>query len=373
MTHSKKMTLLDILTVNSSFILEKNTSNKKIDTLVSNQICKEDNSQFITSEVNLKLSKRKADKLPISEGSKILLNVFDNKRILRFDLENRMFRLIEFADFGNFEKNYKKNAVFLNLIDGLFILTGENSDQFFYYSNSKHSMVKLSKLNENHNNAGLIYLEQGNCILCISGTRTKIVEKYVNEDLINPFFKSGKKTLFYDNQSKNTWNTRLPELGYEKSEGIYTVVENKFIYSFFGYDNASKRYVDTVERLSIENPVTWETITVKSDKKFIAFRKDLTCVTTASNEILFIGGFNINENSAIDTFSSYKINENEFVIENKRIAESSDEHYYFKNTTFPVSSIDTKKNCIYSIFDDKNNVHIIDNKYLQDEIITFII
>ena len=101
MTHSKKMTLLDILTVNSSFILEKNTSNKKIDTLVSNQICKEDNSQFITSEVNLKLSKRKADKLPISEGSKILLNVFDNKRILRFDLENRMFRLIEFADFGN--------------------------------------------------------------------------------------------------------------------------------------------------------------------------------------------------------------------------------------------------------------------------------
>ena len=100
-----------------------------------------------------------------------------------------MFKLIEFADFGNFENNFTAdNVIYLNSMDGLFIVTGENSDLFYHYSNSKHTMNKRSKSNDNHSRGRLIYIGGGNCILCISGNQSKKVEKYVNDDIITPFF-----------------------------------------------------------------------------------------------------------------------------------------------------------------------------------------
>ena len=61
----------------------------------------------------------------------MIFSIFDSKRILRFDLEDRVFKLIEFADFGNFESHFSpQGSIYLNIYEGLLIVTGENHDFF---------------------------------------------------------------------------------------------------------------------------------------------------------------------------------------------------------------------------------------------------
>ena len=320
----------------------------------------------------MKLSKIKYEKVDILEGSKILFSIFDNKRILRFDLENKMFKLIEFADFGNFEYNYlARGSTFLNIMDGLLIVTGENHDLFYFYSHSKHTMNKLSKLSESHLFGNLVYIEGNNTVTCISGIKTKAVESYYNDDILSTFFKKKLKKLPIANKTKNTW-IKLPDLNTERTECPFIFLDNKYLYGFFGYDSSNNIYLDTIERLNLENPLNWEMINFKCEKNTSIIRKAHSIVKYTDTDLLFLGGYNGNTDSAIENFSFFNLKKNEFNSNERKFPEiTKNKLYNFQknNNSYPFIDINNKLH--YAAIDEKHAIHIVEAKSLQYDFYIF--
>lgn len=322
--------------------------------------------------MNLKLSKVKYDKVDILEGSKILFSIFDNKRILRFDLENKMFKLIEFADFGNFEYNYiAQGSTFLNIIDGLLILTGENHDLFYLYSHSKHTMNKLSKLSDSHNFGNLVYIEGNNTVICLGGNKTKSVESYYNDDILSNFFKKKFKKLPIQNKTKNTW-VKLPDLNAERTECPFIFLDNKYLYGFFGYDSSNKKYLDSIERINLENPSNWEYINYKSGNNVTVLRKAHSIVKFTDTDLLLLGGYDGNTDSPYENFSFFNLKKNEFSSNDKKFPEiTKNKCYNFQKNSNSNPFIDINNKLHYAAIDEKNAIHIVEVKSLQYDFYIF--
>jgi hypothetical protein len=349
--------------------LNENNSSKKEQINVSLDKMKNISSEINikTSEVNSQLEKRKCQKVDILEGSKIIFSIFDSKRILRFDLENRVFKLIEFADFGNFENIFNpQGSIYLNILEGLVVVTGDNHDQFFHYSHTKHTMNKLTKLNNNHSYGSMIYYDEGNSVICLSGWHNKRVEKYVNDEIIFSFLKKPKNyQRKQEKQLKNTW-TQLPELTVERSEASFAVFD-KYIYGFFGFNCPQMKYLDTIERLNMENPLMWEMVEFKRDKNLIsAYKKSHACIKMNDNEVLFIGGYDGLNDCPIENFSFFNIKKGEYYSNERKFPEISKNHIYnFQKNNSCVPYIDIYNRLHLVAVDEKDVVHVVDVKTLQ--------
>ena len=325
-----------------------------------------------TSEINLKLSKKKYDKVDILEGTKILFSMFDSKRILRFDLENKVFKLIEFADFGNFEYNYTaQGSIFLNILDGLLIVTGENHDLFYNYSHSKHTMNKIAKLTESHDLGSLVYIELTNTVACISGRSTKSVESYCNDDILSNYLKKKFKKIQNNNKTKNTWS-KLPDLNNERTECPFIFVDNKYLYGFFGYDCSQKQYLDSIERINLESLVNWEIVEYKNEGNVSTLRKAHSLVKINENELLFIGGYDGSEDAAFENFAFFNLKKMEITQGDEKFPEISRNKFYnFQKNNNSSPFIDVNNKLHYSAIDEKNAVHIVEAKSLQYDLFIF--
>ena len=174
----------------------------------------------------------------------LIFTIYDHKRVLCFDPINKKFNVIGFADYSNFDETFiPDGSLMLSLPDTLYIITGESFDTLFKFVLSKRSMTKLSHLNNNHCNGGLVYIETTQTLYCLSGAYNKTVESY--------------------SLTKNHWNT-LPELmNAERSSASYYVFNNELIFAFFGYNTPQNKYLNNVEYCNIANTNTnniWNTI-----------------------------------------------------------------------------------------------------------------
>ncbi len=322
--------------------------------------------------MNLKLAKVRAEKVDILEGCKILFSIFDNKRILRFDLENKMFKLIEFADFGNFEFNYiAQGSTFLNILDGLLIVTGDNHDLFYYYSHSKHTMNKLAKLSDNHIFGSLIYVEASNTVVCLSGSRSKAVESYLNDDMLSNFLKRKIRRIPPPNKAKNTWS-KLPDLNEERTHCPFVFLDTKYIYGFFGYDTTNKRYLETIERLDLENPSNWEIVNFKSDNNASILKKGHSMVKLTDTDLLLLGGYDGNTNAPCDNLSFFNLIKSEMTSGDKKFPDMDrKKHYNFQKNSNSSPFIDINNKLHYAAIDEKNAIHIVEVKSLKYDLFIF--
>ena len=340
--------------------------NDQIKLSLNDQYFKPDENMLPTSELNSKFEKKKRDKVDLVDGVKVIFSILDKKRIIRFDIENRLFKVIEFADFGNFEQTYNsKGCITINILDGLLILSGENSDQFYYYSHLKHSMTKLAYLNSNHENGCLVYDERGNSIICLSGKNSRSVEKYVNDDIISPILKKNKSVKkLNETQNKNSW-IKLPELNNERILGSFIFID-KFIYGFFGFSPQTNRYLDLVERLNLDYAISWDVVNFKKNDNISCFKKCFATAKVSDDEILFIGGSDGFNENPIDNFSFFNIVKNEFYFTESKFSQSEQNYYYdFHRNSNSVISSDINNNNFFISFDERDNIHIIDSKNMQ--------
>ena len=206
-----------------------------------------DTNLSINNELNIftKLNKN------IEISSKTVFTIYeylDKIYILCFDFENRKFSLRDFADYNNFEQNYKlslkskenKKGNFINregnlfLMKGnnLYIVTGKNYDMLYSYDPSKKAMYKLCSLKNNHSNGGLISFND-NSLLCISGDYNKKVELF--------------------SISKNEWNDYLSETLIERSYFSFCAVNQRFIFLIFGKNYPTNEYLNTIEYYDLKN------------------------------------------------------------------------------------------------------------------------
>ena len=218
-----------------------------------------------------------------------------------------------------FYKEYKKNSngsLLLNTLAGLFILTGDNYNHLYYYSQSKNTIYLIMKLKYNHMYGGLLSTNDNNKIIIIGGKYTNEVEIF--------------------NIKSNTLKS-LPSLLTKRINSSYCIFNN-YLLVFFGKNN------NTIEYLNLKKEKRWKKLEYRSNN----YIKEL------SGHI----GFKINDNVVIIVGGA---NNNKIIV------------FYFKEKFLDITDFILKFDIDCGIdelfFDKEKYFNIIQNKELKTEII----
>ena len=228
---------LDIISKKlSEYNIEKLNNNKN--KLILNKINKNYNSN---NNTNLYINK-------INEKNKYIFSLYYSKNknfkksILCFDAETKLFKMKNLdntKNSNNFNKDFfesfnKKdklnNSIYLINDNNYYIVTGENCNKFYEYNFKEEKIKQLLDLKYSHSNGGMIYY--CNKIICLSGDLNKKVELY--------------------SKNENTW-IELPEMQIERSFFSSSIVNNRYLFVFFGYNFNHKKYLSTIEYFDFVN------------------------------------------------------------------------------------------------------------------------
>jgi hypothetical protein len=227
-------------------------------------------------------------------------------------------------------------------------------------------MNKLANLNSNHENGCLLYDEYGNSIFCLGGRKSRSVDRYVNEEISFNYMKKGKSISTYSSESqlKNSWQ-KYPDLNIERIMGSFIVID-KHIYGLFGFNSQSNKYLDSIERLNLESPLSWEFVSFKKNENISCFKKSFSASKFSNDEILMIGGIDgFNEYSS-ENYSIFNVKKNEFYyLDDKLNHNDSFCSYDFHRNPVSIQAFDINNNCFHVSIDEKDTVHIIDSKTMQ--------
>lgn len=340
------------------------------------------NSKKGQIEKNLNINLKKSDTLTILEGTKYLFRVYDSKRILRFDIENREFKVIEFADYGYFEDNFTaEGSIYLNMLDGLFIVTGDNHDMLYHYSHSKGAMNKLAKLNDNHSHGSLIFNEKEKNLICLSGWHNRKVEKYYNPELIKSYLSTEEKESSSSNSSVSSFNKKqpnpniwfyLPEMTVERSESSFVIVNNSQLFAFFGYCCPKMKYLDTIEMLNLAGPSKWELVKYSNETHLSTSIKSHTIVKLNESEIIIIGGFDGSKETPVENFINFDFIDMKINLSERKLPDIIHNHCFnFQKDSMPVPFIDDSYRLHYAIYDEMDNAHVVEVKSIQYDLFKF--
>lgn len=227
-------------------------------------------------------------------------------------------------------------------------------------------MNKIGNLNSSHENGCLIYDDFGNSLFCLSGKKSKSVERYVNEEILSSYIKKGKSNNTYlsETQLKNTWQN-YPELNTERIMGSFIVID-KQIYAILGYNSQSNRYLDSIERLNLESPLSWEFLNFKRNENISCFKKNFAASKLSNDEILIFGGIDGFNDYSSENFSIFNLKKNEFYyLDNKLNQQDSLSSFDFHRNPVSIQAFDSNNNCFHFAIDEKDTVHIIETKTLQ--------
>ena len=227
-----------------------NEQNKSFNSLVSftrNSVKK------IDSKIIKFTNKKTNNNFPIlSFSPPILYNIFHNNFtkeihnkniIITFNINNKKFSKKNYIEgTSNFNEIYNnsdnhENDLILSLSNGIIIITGEETNQMFFYNNLNNYIYNLQNLNYNHNKGGLIQYDN-NKLICISGMKSSSVELYNIKD--------------------NQWS-ELSKMNRVHCESAYIIINNNILYSFFGFDYENNCYIEDIEYLNLNNSLSkWE-------------------------------------------------------------------------------------------------------------------
>ena len=171
--------------------------------------------------------------------------------ILCFDAETKSFKIRNTDNFINFNKHFYESinktdmlsrSIYLINNNNYYIVTGLNCNKFYQYNFKQNKINQLNDLIYNHSNGAMVsYYDK---IICLSSDYNKKVELYLEDE--------------------NKW-VELPEMQVERSHFCSTIIKNKYIFSFFGYNAPNKTYLNSIEYLDINNYNM--KITTKKNKK----------------------------------------------------------------------------------------------------------
>ena len=307
----------------------------------------------------------------------IIYPLSNSQKLLSFDMNTRKysFKNINKSKNDNFSRNYSEsfnpedsqfNSIFLLYNNMLYIITGKNSDIFYQYDPIKNEFKQLCKLKNNHANGVLLVYE--NKIFCLSGKYNKKVEIYLKE--------------------KNEW-IEFNEMNIERSCFSACIIQNKFIFSLFGYSTPSNKYLDTIEFCDISdynnysymNKCTWKYLLYKNENKLNLNICGFVSMNYKNEKIIIFGGINGIQRKSVDKFyqiilgQNFEFEDNEsynYVEEIKKQTNDiyKNNCYYFSNGIgiFKNEITQEKNEIMYGLFDSNYNAHImkIKDKLIHD-------
>ena len=308
-----------------------------------------------------------------------IYNISNKIYILCFDLKNKKFSLRDFADFGQFEENYKltlnskkkeKNQRYGNLFLSkgpyLYIITGKNYDMLFIFDSIKKTMNKLCCLKNNHSNGALIDFNNDS-LLCISGDFNKKVELF--------------------SISKNEWKNYLSETLIERSNCAFCILKQRFIFLMFGKNYPTDEYLNTIEYFDLydNNSKGWKYFNYKNNNSLYKMN---VCNGNAINfndkKIIILGGYNGLEKKDEEYFIQIELGEEYNFEINNNVLEKTDrklkdidknKKYYFEGGEIIIiknENYSQNNEILYFMgFDNQLNCHTIQISNLAHDVYYF--
>jgi hypothetical protein len=241
-----------------------------------------------------------------------------------------------------FYKEYKNNAngsLLLNTLAGLFILTGDNFNHLYYYSQSKNVIYLIMILKCNHKYGGLILTKDNNKIIILGGIYTNEVE----------LFHIRKNTL------KN-----LPKLLTKRISSSFNIIDGNYLVAFFGKNN------NTIEYLDLNNINKWEILEYKTNEKIKELSGHIGFHVN-KNIVIIVGGEN-NDKIMIFYFREKYIDVTDFTLDFDEDC-GIDELFFDKEKCFNIienkGKVTSEGKTIKEVIgmDNFGNVHCFDNDY----------
>ena len=299
-----------------------------------------------------------------------------------FDISNKIWlekiKILELNSDGkadSFKRDYQyEGTLIYNTLEGVYILTGENTDALYYFNSKKNEISKICNFNNSHNNGSLMYDENNKCIYVFGGKNTTSCEYY----------------SFYEKKIYN-----LPDLTIDRANASFIISNNK-IFGFFGFSYGKDSYANTIEYIDFIKKDRWfELNNIKFLKKDIMFDIESTSTTyykQNTNKILIYSGIQgenedfiteyyliyDSKSNSMDKINKWEINQYKYVGEKWKEYENKifdPKGYHFaKNSRFisiPINCVPEGYNedsLIDVLIDYKNNVHFILQKQQKIDI-----
>ena len=187
-----------------------------------------------------------------------------------------------------FYKNYKNNSngsLLLNTLAGLFILTGDNYNHLYYYSQSKNMIYLIIITKYNHKYGGLLLTKDNNKIIILGGNHTNEVELF--------------------NIQKNNLKI-LPSLLTKRINSSYNIINDQFLVAFFGKNN------NTIEYLDLENINKWNNLEYKTNNKIEELSGHIGFHVN-DNVVIIVGGEN-NDKILVFYFKEKYVDVTDFIL-----------------------------------------------------------
>jgi WD40 repeat protein len=212
-----------------------------------------------------------------------LYTITNKGKLLSFNIAQKKFAIIDsniIDGWTSFVPNYLKNiegSLLLNTLEGLFIITGANHNNLYFYSQEKNLIAEIISFKSGHKYGGLLLSPSpDNNLFAIGG------ENENNEvELLS----------FENDQCKN-----LPNLMTRRINASYTFINSK-LYAIFGEGN------NTIEYLNIKKLKNkWTKIDYKMDKNHKGYINNIYGHVSlpVDNDILIVGGKNNKKMMVLD-------------------------------------------------------------------------
>ena len=143
-----------------------------------------------------------------------------------------------------------------------------------------------------------------------------MLEEKINHCLFEiPYLKSlcalggtNSKEVEIFNLEDKVWDT-FPELNCIREGAACCVINDTFLYCFFGYDTENSEYLTSIEKMDLEQKEEWELLNPYGNKTFMK-RKFFGCIHYRQNfeeKIFILGGKNVLNNESNDWFAYNEI------------------------------------------------------------------
>ena len=267
---------------------------------------------------------------------------YDGK-MLTYNIMQKKFMAVNtnlVEGWDKFIEKYLSNyngSLLCNTFEGLYILTGDNFNDLYYYSREKNTVSKIISFNSRHEYGGLIISPDRNKLIALGGKENKEVELL--------------------NIQKNTIE-KLPDLLTERVNSSYSFIGNNLLYAFLGNNNNTIEYLDLNEE-----PKKWQNLEYTNNG--IENIYGHISVPVNENKILIVGGKNNNKMLMFNV--SEKILEK---TDNKiPFVDTVGEYIFDKDKNYNIICNLNKKDIngkeIHQIIciDSNGNIHIFDNDF----------
>ena len=328
--------------------------------LLNNSLYNKEKSNFnsfnSSPNINDLKSKDKSNNLMTNSSNKnngngFLLKLKDKRKILIFNLKTQLFKEKIYFDKGNFRKELSSEAdvIQLNLNNNLYMLSGKESNKFYYYNINTNCIIYINNSLYSHYYGVLLFGKKNNVIYLLGGNNQKNCEMY---NLNNCASGYSQKNI------KKKWKS-IPSLKEARQEFGALIYNDDFLYVFFGFSYIKGVNLNSIERMDINTHEKFETVYVNEHITLSSIGCAILNDGSEDNSgggILLLGGFDGEkyiETSLIFNPGQMKIRECDIIIPN------ISKHFQFlfhKETNF----VQTDNN-LQIVFDMKNNVHVLTN------------